>query len=125
MTAINNDVVPYFGQPMRVTCDRKCNKAWGMNNRPRIQLSYKEDDYAFLADDELGEAPVDPGTYEGQHAKPLSPDEFPNKWCVRECERCNHSDVGKWMEPLAVIDFSKRVYNIKNRAAPPPEGETK
>ena len=107
----NEAIITYGGQPMKVACDRRCDKAWGINNRPRVQLSESEDDYAFFADGELGEAPSDPGTYEGGHAKPESPDEFPNKWCVRECERCASSEPGKWRMPLTVWTFDKRVYN--------------
>ena len=98
----NEAIITYFGHPMKVACDRHCNKAWGINNRPRVQLSEGEDDYAYLADSELGDAPFNPGTYEGGDAKPDSPDEFPNKWCVRECERCASSAPGKWRMPLAL-----------------------
>lgn len=108
----NEAIITYFGQKAKVACDRQCSKAWGTNNRPRVQLSDKEDDYASLADGELGDAPVDPGTYEGDQAKPHSPDEFPNKWCVRECERCAMSAPGEWMLPLGLPDYSKRVFNI-------------
>lgn len=108
----NDAMVQYFGQPMAVACDRKCHKAWGINSRPKVQLSDNEDDYAFLADDELGDAPADPGTYEGADAKPASPDQFPNRWCVRECERCAHSAPGQFAVPLELKLFSKRQYNI-------------
>jgi hypothetical protein len=102
----------YFGQPAKVACDGNCKKAWGINQRARISLSGNEDDYAYLADDELGEAPEDPGTYEGGYGKPSSADYFPNKWCVRECERCSMSKPGEHDKPLAVEDFSKRVFNL-------------
>lgn len=105
-------LITYFGQRAKVNCDRNCAKAWGRNTRPRVQLSDDEDDYAYLADGELGEAPADPETYEGGHAKPESPDQFPNKWCVRECERCAMSKPGEWMLPLEVPSFVERVYNI-------------
>ena len=108
---INDSVVIYFGNPMKVACDRQCNKAWGINGRPSVRLSDDEDDIAWLADGELGEAPIDPGTYEGGMAKPLSPDEFPNKWCVRECERCAKSKPGEHLQPLELPDFSRRYYN--------------
>lgn len=73
---INQSVVPYFDKAMRVMCDRNCGKAWGINARPRVQLSDDPDDFAYLADDELDDAPVDPGTREGDVAKPLTPDDF-------------------------------------------------
>ena len=101
----------YFGQKTKVVCDEKCNKAWGLSARPRVQLSDDEDDCCWLADGELGEAPADPGTYEGGHGKPYSPVDAPNKWCVRECERCKMSERGKYDEPLRLEDWSKRVYN--------------
>jgi hypothetical protein len=108
----NEGIILFFGQKARVACDRNCRKAWGIQNRPRVQLSDDQDDYAYLADSELGEAPVNPGTYEGGCAKPRSPDEFPQKWCVRECERQAMSAPGEWMVALTVPDFTKRVFNI-------------
>ena len=77
----------FCGQLAILACNCNCTKAWGRNNRPRVQVSDNEDDYAYLADGELGEAPADPGTYEGDHAKPRDPSERHNKWCWRECER--------------------------------------
>lgn len=113
---MNEKIIIYFGQQVKVVCDRQCGKAWGINSRPRIEFDPEEpDDYAYLADYELGEAPVDPGTYEGGEAKPSSPDKFPNKWCVRECERCCMSNPGKCMLPLGVKDFSKRIFNMPSR----------
>jgi len=79
--------ITYFGEPLILVCDGKCDKAWGINNRPRVQLSDDEDDYEFLADHELGDAPFDPGTYEGGWGKPDDDKARLNKWCARECER--------------------------------------
>ncbi len=132
--------ITYFGQKAKVACDEKCNKAWGMNNRPRIypeisdteifglngksvypsykkypEDSYEVDNYAYCSDDELGDAPKDPGTYEGGCGKPRDKSEIGNKWCVRQCERCVMSDLGKFDEPLKLRDFSKRKYNIKQK----------
>ena len=109
---MNTTLVIYFGQPMTVACDRQCDKAWGINNRPRKYLSANEDDYEFLADGELGNAPVDPGTYEGDHAKPLRPSQFPNKWCVRECERCYRSRPGKHGDEPILPNFNTRIRNL-------------
>jgi hypothetical protein len=107
---INDATIIYFGEPARVTCDRNCGKAWGICERPEIAFDPDEpDDIAYLADDELGEAPADPGTYEGGHGKPSSPDEFPNKWCVRQCERCEMFEPG---EPIYIRVFTERVYNM-------------
>lgn len=105
--------IVFFGQHQIMVCDAKCDKAWGINNRPRHQLSETdEDDYAWLADDELGIAPDDPGTYEGlaMEAKPITPEERHNRWCARECERCTRVVVG---ESFELPDFSKRFYNVK------------
>lgn len=98
-------IIQFVNQPAKVNCDGNCKKAWGVNSRPKKYLSADPDDYEFLSDSELGEAPIDPGTYEGSDAKPLSLDEFPNKWCVRECERCNMSDPGKHDEYLPVLSY--------------------
>lgn len=108
---MNEAKITYFGQPTKVACDRNCKKAWGISQRPKRQLSEDEDDVMWLSDGELGKAPVDPGTYEGGYGKPESPDMFPNKWCVRECERCEISEKGKFNEPLELTDWSKPVYN--------------
>jgi hypothetical protein len=105
----------YFGAPVTITCDMKCNKAWGINARPRVYLTDEEedpDDYAFLADDEVGEAPAEPGSWEGPDTKPLEVPEEHNKWCVRECERSETCDRGK---PLTLRDFSRRVANRGDR----------
>lgn len=105
-------LITYFGQKAKVACDEKCNKAWGSNSRPTVQMSDDEDDYGYLSDSELGEAPEDPGTYEGGQGKePRSM----NKWCVRECERCVMSNPGESDKPLALRDFSKRWYNLNSR----------
>lgn len=105
----------FFGQPATHACDGKCSKAWGRNGgRPRVQIGDHVDDYAYLADDELGEAPVDPGTYEGDHAKPAhakGPDDI-NKWCVRECERSWMNPPGRPDAVPELPDFSGRFYNI-------------
>lgn len=101
--------ITFFGQQADLSCDGRCTKAWGRSQRPRIVLDDNNpDDFAFLADNELGLAPVDPGTYEGDYAKPLSPVGM-NKWCARECERGVISKPGA-AQPLP--DFSQRVYNI-------------
>jgi len=80
---LTTDII-YFGKKVKVTCDNKCEKAWGFNSRPRKEL---KDGFDYLTDAELGDAPIDPGTYEGGYGKPMHPEKH-NKWCVRECERC-------------------------------------
>jgi hypothetical protein len=120
--------IVYFGKQCVLACDAQCHKAWGINNRPRVYLEdptgtvYPNDDhhypqdekidgdnYAFLADDELGEAPFDPGTYEGGHAKPTLPEDRLNKWCARECER---SDIADSLDDIDLDDYSVRQYNF-------------
>ncbi len=103
--------ITYFGQDAKVSCDEKCEKAWG-NKRPTEQLSKNPDDYVWLSDNELGIAPVDTGTREGLEGKPVNKQGIPNKWCVRECERCVLSKPGESTEPANLRDWSKRRYNM-------------
>jgi hypothetical protein len=107
-------LIMYCGQKAKIACDEKCNKAWGWNTRPKIKISDKEDDFAWLSDEELDEAPINPGTYEDGIAKPIYKEHIPNKWCVRECERCKMSRPNQWDKPLILDDFSKRIFNIIN-----------
>lgn len=98
----------YFYQPRVCACDLKCEKAFGVNGRPRIDFDPADpDDNAMLSDDELGEALRNPGTYEGGHGKPMHPTEM-NKWCIRECERSVMVDRGA---DIVLPDFSRRLYN--------------
>jgi len=83
--------VTYFGQQVFLKCDGRCDKAWGATSRPTRWIDEETGDREFLTDDELGEAPLDPQTYEGDHAKPLNGKH--NKWCARECERCTKERV--------------------------------
>ncbi len=94
-----------FGVPCILACDGKCEKAWGINHRPRIFVDDPQmtlfpneisrypidvsdiDDHFYPPDDTLGIAPVDPGIYEDDQPKPRRPRERLNKWCARECER--------------------------------------
>ena len=98
-----------FGRGLTIACDAKCHKAWGINNRPSVQLDqFDDDDIAWLSDNEVGIAPVDPGTYEGGNSKPRFEEERLNKWCYRECERCISCFIGQ--DPV-LPDFSNRLYN--------------
>lgn len=99
--------VLYFGKPCALACDAKCGKAWGINNRPRVDFD-ENDDFAWIGDDDLDSAPDDPGTYEGGQAKPTEPGERLNKWCARECER---SVKGALNELIELPDFSGPIYN--------------
>lgn len=100
--------ITYFGKPAVVACDAQCSKAWGNNSRPRIEFD-DGDDFVYLADDELGDAPVDPGTYEGGFGKPTSSDEWLNKWCARECER---SCLADRIEEARLPCYHERLYNM-------------
>ncbi len=110
--------IMFFSAPCILACDGQCNKAWGINNRPRKQLSEDEDDFVFLADDQLGQAPADPGAYEGGYGKPsATPTDDPsimNKWCARECER---SSKLKPSEPITLKDFTNPTPNMPFRHA--------
>jgi hypothetical protein len=89
----------YFGKSCILACDAKCEKAWGMNSRPR------DDDEIELPDSVLGIAPIDPGTYEGfgdDGGKPTCEEERLNKWCARECER---SDIKDKIEDIVLPVF--------------------
>lgn len=110
-------IVQFFGKTWALVCDGRCDKAWGLNRRPRINFDEKDpDDIAWLSDNELGEAPEDPGTYEGGHGKPSStplsdPNEM-NKWCARECERSNLECLANVaLEGETPRTFNTRVYN--------------
>jgi len=98
----------WFENYVVLACDGNCGKAWGICNRPTIDFDPSDpDDCAFLADGELDDAPADPGTYEGGHAKPKDPSQM-NKWCARECERSAITDPCK---PINLPDHSTRLYN--------------
>jgi len=107
-TIMHTKNIVWFGRSVTLACDGKCNKAWGVQTRPKERFDpFEPDDTAMLADDELGEAPADPGTCEGGDIKPENPD-GKNKWCSRECERASIIEPGR---QIAVHDFSKRIYN--------------
>ncbi len=99
--------IQWMGRTMVLACDGNCAKAWGISQRPMTRMSEDPDDVAYLADGELGNAPANPGTYEGGCAKPANPDGM-NKWCARECER---SDMAATVEKLSLPDHSARVFN--------------
>lgn len=97
----------YFGKPVVLACDSQCHKAWGINSRPNIRFD-DEDDSCMLSDDELGDSPIDPGTYEGGDGKPFHIEDRLNKWCARECERSVIGDLGMLVQ---LKDFGMRIYN--------------
>lgn len=87
-------LIVYFGRQRELRCDGRCDKAWGINGRPRVLLSERDDDSVYLPDRLLGTAPGPGETVclsEGGHLKPsnvpFEGDILYPKWCVRECER--------------------------------------
>jgi hypothetical protein len=105
-----------FDRRETLICDGNCRKAWGINNRPRVILTEGDpDDYYFIPDGELCDAPDDPGTYRGGHAKPSAEagSNRLNKWCSRECERS--IALGEGEEFRRPKDFSNRVFNRHSR----------
>ena len=111
---IYSSEIIYFQQKAVISCDLKCYKAWGTNTRSRVQISENEEDWAWLADDELGMAPEISPTTEGDHHKPNPSEEgnVHNRWCVRECERSVMTKPG---EPIVLRDFSERFFNIPHK----------
>lgn len=106
----------WFDRHVTLACDGLCNKAWGICNRPKVDFDPDEpDDFAFLADHELGEAPTCTGVWEGGHGKPDGPHQM-NKWCARECER---SGIFEASETIKISDYSKRLYNMPSRHKEP------
>jgi hypothetical protein len=113
----------WFGRSAKLACDGICTKAWGIVCRPAIYLNNQGkvvfvdssgvspkpdglewDNHVSIPDHLLGEAPIDPGTYEGFQGKiPKSL----NKWCARQCERSNISDRNP-----KIRDFSDYVFNM-------------
>jgi hypothetical protein len=92
-----------FGTTGILVCDGRCDKAWGYDQRPHIKVS--DEDIEYLADDELGTAPPDPGTVQGDDSKPQNENEYHNAWCERYCER---SIMVQEKEAFQIRDWSIR-----------------
>ena len=76
-------LIKYCYQPALIMCDGKCNIAWGLSK-------YNADG---LRPEYVGKpVPRDTGVSEGTDSKPRSSKSFPNRWCVRECERSRMVD---------------------------------
>lgn len=98
----------YLFDDIITICDRKCEKAWGWDTRPRVN---PDDDYSdYLSDDELEKAPQDPGSAEGTDKKPAAPVMRHNKWCIRQCERCKRIMLKDFEmgDSIEIKDFSQR-----------------
>jgi hypothetical protein len=129
--------ITYFGREAVVGCDNNCRKAWGINLRPRVYfdrsgrvLGFESlwhkvrvpkaeedlDNFAYVPDHLLADAPADPGSYEGGQGKP--PADYPpcedklNKWCVRECERNQITECGKPEGPLVLPRYDDFRFNM-------------
>jgi hypothetical protein len=100
--------IVFFGKNAIIGCDGQCSKAWGINTRPKIK---ENGTTYFQSDEELGIAPINPGTYEGGCAKPVDSMDYLNKWCCRECERSSINEYGTEPieENLILPDFSVQV----------------
>jgi len=111
--------IVWFGRDCTLACDGRCDKAWGINGRPSHAFSDDPDDYVYLADGELGNAPGPGETAicsEGGHMKPsatiVTNGKAMNKWCSRECERSTIAEVG---DRLRLPDFSRPRPNMPHR----------
>jgi hypothetical protein len=86
--------IRYCGFEAIVVCDGRCDKAWGISQRPVLTKYPDGAPKDFVPDADLGTAPLLPGTAEGMDGpeisrkpQPRHPEHRLNKWCVRECER--------------------------------------
>lgn len=126
---------PFSGRHRFVVCDGRCDKAWGINGRPRLYFMEEGepprklkdgeepvnwDDMVYVRDSELGVAPgpgETVGISEGGHLKPsavpLTGGSRMNKWCSRECERSRVLDEG---EELVIKDLEHPEPNVKARS---------
>ena len=51
---MNKKEIQFFGAKVILVCDGKCNKAWGINSRPQVQLDKEnEDDYYYFKEGRL------------------------------------------------------------------------
>lgn len=91
----------FWGVPITINCDRQCNKAFGREGRPCLPNIG-----IYCGDDQLGDAPksiwVNDGSESGMD-KPSTPDEFPNEWCIRMCERSKYAILQNGQETPVVV----------------------
>lgn len=78
MTIKNSEPLTHLGRACVISCDGLCHKAWGVEGRPTGPFNDE-----WLADSELGESDN------------LLPLEFPDNWCVRDCERSVITNAGE------------------------------
>lgn len=101
----------YF-EPHALLCDGQCDKAWGAGDRAIVQLSDDENDYEYLSDNELEQAPENPGSFEGWDYKPRCQADLHNRWCARACERA--VKIPLWHID-ALPDFTQRIRNLPKK----------
>jgi len=84
----NKTVVPFCGKAMGVGCDGQCGLAigigWYLEDGETLDVEAIKEEGTTLE-----HLRKDPLSSEGGERKPASDSEFPNKWCVRQCERCH------------------------------------
>lgn len=93
-----------LGNTVVVACDSRCDKAWGLSERPGRSAFGNVDarrGVEYLGDFELGKAPAAFGD------KPETYEQFPTKWCINHCERSISSNP-KEFDESNVPDFSVR-----------------
>lgn len=127
--------IVYSGKRCQLVCDGRCDKAWGINGRPKLYFLTKGepprkledgeepsdwDDYVYVRDSELGKAPgpgYTRGVSEGNDLKPskrpLTDASQMNKWCARECERSEMFEEG---EVVVVRDLEHPQPNVRKAA---------
>lgn len=114
---LQKDII-FFGDQCTVACDGRCDKAWGIQGRPRHRFQPEDvdpDDYVYIGDDALGTAPPPYQTEiisEGLNIKPSavahSDGTLLNRWCTRQCERSAIVDRG---DPVVVPDMRTPAWN--------------
>lgn len=114
--------IVYHGERCVLVCDGRCDKAWGIQARPRYRFVSDDadpDDYVYLGDEHVGEAPppgkteiVSEGFEMKPSAVPLTDPERLNKWCARQCER---STIVKLGEPIVLPDMQNPEPNMPHR----------
>lgn len=103
--------ITIYGHQAILACDGLCHKAWGLDGRQTLQLSEELDDFVYVSDSELGEAPG-PGLTatisEGGDVKPcagiLTDGQLMNKWCSRQCERVSLFDSDESIKLKDMLD---------------------
>lgn len=120
--------IVFFGQRLVLACDGRCDKAWGINGRPRHRFQPEDiepDDHVHLPDSALGTAPgpgETVGLSEGGEMKPsavpLTDGARMNKWCARECERSEKVKPGA---PIVLDNMEDPIPNMPHRRTPEQE----